>query len=280
MGDVEVPHSNYKSVSSAFDGAGHFVGVTYSGSVHTWGRSGHLGRLGRPGPARRPAEVLLNDQKSPHVKAVKGYAGGTEESGHTAILDSAGFLWFCGCDRWQQLGLGSANGGAAGYTWRGGKIWQEQFQRNNYLMELLKAGSRVEIEGMSSTMGSTEMNLIRDVALGAEHTVVLSANRRDVYAFGKGGEGQLGLQIKPFVSAPARSPELSISPQATNPAKGIAAVCAIQHCSLTLDGNGDTLKKAGKCRMNMKAMTDALASCRKRAVDDGLISPPDDRKTD
>ena len=57
-------------------------------------------------------------------------------------------------------------------------------------------------EFMNETSGT---NKIRDVALGGDHTVVLSGNQHDVYTFGKGGEGQLGVMGKPFVSAPVKS---------------------------------------------------------------------------
>lgn len=51
-----------------------------------------------------------------NVKFSTVYTGGTKDSGHTALVDEDGGLWMAGCDRWQQLGLGSSFTGAAGYT--------------------------------------------------------------------------------------------------------------------------------------------------------------------
>ena len=102
---------------------------------------------------------------------------------------------------------------------------------------------------------------IRDVALGGDHTVVLSRNRRDVLTFGKGGEGQLGLTSKPWVSSPSKSKVLSSSKS------DIAAVCAFRHCSMTLDDDGQIKNSVGKCSKIKKA----LELCRKRAAESGLI---------
>jgi alpha-tubulin suppressor-like RCC1 family protein len=111
---------------------------------------------------------------------------------------------------------------------------------------------------------------IRDVALGGDHTLVLSSNQRDVYAFGKGGEGQLGTTGKPFVSAPVKATKLSVSSN-DNKTK-IAAVCAIQHCALTIDDKGDVLKHAGKCRRSSREFQEALEACIRRATSNGLLS--------
>eukprot|EP00980_Cylindrotheca_fusiformis_P004758 scaffold1016_cov105-Cylindrotheca_fusiformis.AAC.4 len=126
-----------------------------------------------------------------------------------------------GCDRWQQLGLGSAKGGTTGYTWKGGKIWQEQFVESRHVTDLM----------MKNTTTTTTAK-IRDVALGGDHTLVLGDDGI-VYAFGKGGDGQLGLVGKPFVSAPVKSTKLSSSEMVA-----AAAVCAVQACSATIDVAG------------------------------------------
>jgi alpha-tubulin suppressor-like RCC1 family protein len=238
---------HFVHVASSVDGSQQSVGITATGHVYTWGRSNEMGQLGRNTESRKdcktPSQVKLDD-----VKAVRGFAGGMNESGHTAVLDSSGNLWVAGCDRWQQLGLGSAEGGASGYTWENGRIWRECFTRNDFLKALMKKRD-----------GS-----IRDVALGGDHTIVLSSNKRDVYAFGKGGEGQLGLVGKHFVAASVRSTILSSSKEE------IAAVCAIRNCSLTLDDTGKVLEKAGRCRMT-EEMMNGLSACINRATRDGLL---------
>merc|ERR1712071_160163 len=106
-----------------------------------------------------------------------------KDSGHSAILDSMGILWMSGCDRWQQLGLGSANGGAAGYTWKGGKLWQDRFVRSESITEELSKQKQ-------NPNNNDNVHTIRDVALGGDHTLVLSSNQTGVYAFGKCGDGQ------------------------------------------------------------------------------------------
>jgi alpha-tubulin suppressor-like RCC1 family protein len=240
--------ADFIHVASSVDGSQQSVGITASGNVYTWGRLNEMGQLGRKTESRKdcktPSQVKLDG-----TKAIRGFAGGINESGHSAVLDSSGHLWVAGCDRWQQLGLGSAEGGASGYTWENGRIWRDFFTRNDFVTNLMKKRN-----------GS-----IRDVALGGDHTIVLSSNKMDVYAFGKGGEGQLGLVGKPFVSASVRSTVLSSSKEE------IAAVCAIHNCSLTLDDTGKVLKKAGRCRMTGE-MINGLRACIDRAAQEGILA--------
>ena len=236
------------------DGSGQSLGLTDDGRVYSWGPKHSLGQLGRAAntscPKKRPCLVRY-DSDAP-VQAVAVYAGGFADAGHSAILDQQGQLWMAGCDRWQQLGLGSPSGGAGGYTWlKSGRIYHAQFIRNDFVTPLLQSYDTAA--------------QIRDVALGGDHSVVLSSNRRDVITFGKGGEGQLGLSQKLFLSAPAKSTELSSSQG------NIAAVCAIENCSLTLDDKGSVLKTAGKCRETQQFLN-ALQSCQRRAGHSHLLS--------
>jgi alpha-tubulin suppressor-like RCC1 family protein len=237
-------------VAHGRDGSNHSIGITGDGIAYSWGTSNSMGQLGRSsGNITFPQPVMIDEE----CVAYRSYAGGLSESGHSAILnESRSCLYVAGCDRWQQLGLGSSKGGASGYTWGdGGRIWRSEFVPNLYLQDFMRDESK-----------STK---IRDVALGADHTVVLSENRKHVYTFGKGGEGQLGIIGKPFVSAPVRSSKLS-----SNKEGQIAAICAINHCSLTLDDHGNILKKAGKCRTT-RAMKESLNACIQRAKQDGLL---------
>lgn len=238
---------DFSHVATSADGSQQSVGITACGKVFTWGKSNEMGQLGRTTMSRKDCRIPTPAALPSH--AARGFAGGNNESGHTVVLDSDGYLWMAGCDRWQQLGLGSAEGGAAGYTWENGRIWRESFVRNDFINDLLV----------------NRKESVRDVALGGDHTLVLSSNMRDVYASGKGGDGQLGLVGKPFVSAWVRSSELSSSKAE------IAAVCAIQQCSLTLDGAGHVLKKAGRCKLRGKEDLIALRKCIERATKDGLL---------
>lgn len=244
-------------VTKPNEGGKHSIGITASGQAYSWGKNS-FGQLGRgPSPKQsaknkaKPVELEnKNDDMHERPRFVKGYVGGFSESGHSALLDSEGRVWLAGCDRWQQLGLGSSSGGSAGYTWNQGRVWRNSFVRNDFLANI--AGP------------------IRDLALGGDHTVALSSNQKDVYVFGKGGDGQLGLDGAPFVSAPTRSKLLSADDHqqdGSNDEK-IAAVCAFRYCSLTLNEHGEILKKAGNCRKMAKSLQD----CIERAQSDGVLS--------
>lgn len=246
--DTNTKEKNKTNFVHLADGTRHSIGITSEGYAISWGRSNALGQLGRQTTTSSSSAKLPGRVQLP-VKASKAFTseGCTADSGHSAILDENGMLWMAGCDRWQQLGLGSSKGGSSGYTWKDGKLWQETFIESIHVIDLMKE------QDPSST--------IRDVALGGDHTLILSSNQRDVYAFGKGGDGQLGLVGKPFVSAPIKSKTLSES--------GVAALCAIKACSMTLDDGGRVKSKAGKCRSNV--VEEGLAKCRARAQRNGLI---------
>jgi len=257
------PPTEFKSTIKANDDCKTNIGITPQGQVYTWGKQNGLGQLGRPGKSSHalPAQFSNPDNDTNtrsglvNIKGAKGYTGGTKDAGHSAILDSQGHLWFTGCDRWQQLGLGASVNGASGYTWKNGALWQETFQRNGFLLQLMRS---------KNDTGAGEG--IRDVAIGGDHTLVLSNNQMDVFSFGKGAEGQLGIVQKPFVSSPVHSKELS----SKNDQK-IGAVCAIRHCSFTLDEEGEVLKTVGKCRMETGGILNAVRDCREQAMRDGLV---------
>jgi alpha-tubulin suppressor-like RCC1 family protein len=174
-----------------------------------------------------------------------------------------------GCDRWQQLGLGSVNGGSSGYTWADGKLWQDRFVLSNSVLELMMTKSQVG-GGATTNLSSS----IRDVALGGDHTLVLASNQRDVYAFGKGGDGQLGLVGKPYVMAPIKSKTLSEDDNNKNGGGVLlSAICAIQNCSITLDTQGSVRKQAGKCRSTV--VDQGIQDCIARARQAGLIARAD-----
>ena len=255
-----------RRLAKSQDGSGQSVGTTSDGVAYTWGPKNSLGQLGRPSgdePSREPHTAQFVDPNDDSTKLVdnvqvsRAYAGGNGEAGHTAVIDTNGHLWLSGSDRWQQLGLVKvtsidANLGATGYTWEG--LWKERFHKNIYVTKLLQ-----EVSGGDGK--------IRDVAIGGDHTLVLSANRKDVIAFGKGGEGQLGLTGKPWVSAPVRSKELS------SKRENIAAVCAVNHCSLTLGDDGQVLTSVGKCSKRMsEGFARALQYCQKKAEGEGLLN--------
>jgi alpha-tubulin suppressor-like RCC1 family protein len=257
------PGNNFINISEATDGSGHSVGITRKGDAYTWTRcSNKFGQLGRTvrkhckeGKIRtdkstpRPVTFSPNgDARADDVQFVQCFAGGTKESGHTALVDSTGRrLWLAGCDRWQQLGLGSSSGGSAGYAWKNGAIWNSFFQQSSAIRKLMHENDTT----------------IRDVALGADHTVVLSSDQKTVYTFGRGEHGQLGVVGKPFVSAPQKATKLSSNQQP------IASVCAPVNCSLTLDAKGKVIDEAGQCRN----LSEAIETCRREARHRGLLTP-------
>ena len=305
--------TSFRETATAQD-AGHAISVTARGVPYSrcrrYSRScdNGLGQLGRGGSPHELLPIELSDDvddgtttttttggvvggergggAAATASAAHAYAGGFADSGHSAILDSSGHLWLCGCDRWQQLGLGSSRAGSSGYTWKGGKLWQDRFRRDVHVVELLRrldstlamdggrrgddgagCGGRSSSSSSSSTEegGDPSRRWIRDVALGGDHTVVLSSNMRDVVAFGKGSEGQLGLSSKPFVSSPAKSKILSSG------TADIGAVCAYRNCSMALDVHGGVMSTAGKCSLELRGMKKALDLCRKRAQETGLV---------
>eukprot|EP00977_Amphora_coffeiformis_P017825 scaffold5952_cov154-Amphora_coffeaeformis.AAC.2 len=256
MADARSTRHSFVSQAQSQDGSKQSLGITTDGQVYSWGPKHSLGQLGRTvsktHPRNKPAKVDFDKSDSTPHAAARVYAGGFADAGHSAVLDREGQLWMAGCDRWQQLGFGSPSGGAGGYTWlKSGRIYHFQFLRNEFVLPLLQ-----QYDSSAA---------IRDVALGGDHSVILSSNKRDVVTFGKGGERQLGLSQKLFLSAPAKSSELSSSrPE-------IAAVCAIENCSLTLNDEGSVLKQAGKCRETTQFMK-ALGACQQRAADSGLLT--------
>lgn len=260
------------------EGPRHSLGVTSDGRVYSWGNmkaSNNLGQLGRDTSKNKkkvkrpgPVEPFHDEQ----LKAAKVFVSNSiqKDSGHSAIIDQNGRLWMSGCDRWQQLGLGSAHGGAAGYTWKGGKLWQDKFILSESIStEIPKTremdnittviGNKSGGDNKTLQMTTAAGPNIRDVALGGDHTLVLSSNKQDVFAFGKCGDGQCGFVGKPYVSAPKRSKFLSISSitrssdasvhtsNSSNRSKLIAAVCAVEACSITIDDDGKVIGKVGKC---------------------------------
>jgi len=242
--------------------AGHAISINKDGTAYSYCHNkkvcnNELGQLGRVGDVYKSLPIKLQES----VLVAHVYTGGFASSGHSALIDSKGNLWLSGCDRWQQLGLGSSNSGSSGYTWKSGKLWQDEFQKNEHVVKLLQSLDPTLSTATTTKDNDVSKRWIRDISLGGDHTVILSANNRDVITFGKGGEGQLGLTSKPWVSSPSKSKQLSSSKS------DISAVCAFKNCSMTLNDKGEVMKKAGKCSLELKGMKRALDACRKRAKD-------------
>jgi alpha-tubulin suppressor-like RCC1 family protein len=268
-------------------------------------------------------DTSSNEKKATHPGLVEGFDDNNlkaanvfvsnssqKDSGHSAIIDKNGRLWMSGCDRWQQLGLGSANGGSGGYTWKGGKLWQDKFiLSESVAIEVSKNQKTSSNSDSIDNSNSDQDNLlhvtttakgpnIRDVSLGGDHTLVLSSNKQEVFAFGKCGDGQCGFIGKPYVSAPKLSKLLSSNSSGNSRVSSsdndddnsssrnyIAAVCAIESCSITIGDDGKILRKVGKCNPPPKSalassssvssssvLFDGIEKCIKNARRRGLIN--------
>ena len=240
-----------------------------------------------------------NNGNNNQMKGSKVFVSTTLQSdtGHSAIVNSSGTkLWMSGCDRWQQLSIGrstssssasstavatpdggngndegggslSSSSSSGGYTWEGGKLWQTQFTVSKSIFSVMNNNS--DNSGSNNNNNNNDNNAnhdnmsagrtIRDVSLGADHTLILSANKRDVYAFGKCGDNQCGFIGKPYVSAPRRSKLLSASASASSKQE-IAAICAIESCSMTIDDHGEIIHKVGKCYSPSSSSSSSLSS--------------------
>ncbi len=128
--------SQYKTCSCSEN---HCIGLTHDGRAFTWALTSRGNRFGQLCASSSPSLPLqpgsIGDRHEVDIgqKVVAVGAGGSQSTGHTALVGEDGSLYMCGCDRWQQLGLSSQKGGvgsnAAGYTWDGGKIWHSSPQK-------------------------------------------------------------------------------------------------------------------------------------------------------
>eukprot|EP00729_Bicosta_minor_P023029 gene23029-6331_t len=184
----------YASISCS---DGHCVGITKEGVAYAWATQSHGNRFGQlcrgfvtkagsntassssssSGNSNTAATAnttatatdelqsarAINVPGLPDGVAIaKGWAGGRKDSGHTALLDTGGNLWMCGCDRWTQLGRGGTSGWADGAAWN-------------------PTAEYVAMPGGAA---------VQQAALGADHTVALLSNG-GVVAFGRGHKGQV-----------------------------------------------------------------------------------------
>ena len=127
--DEGITNKLHKSIE-----VGHTIAINKDGIAYSYCHNkkvcnNELGQLGRAGDAYKSLPIKLQES----VSVAHVYTGGFESSGYSALLDKNGYLWLSGCDRWQQLGLGSSNSGSSGYTWKAGKLWQDKFQKNEHV---------------------------------------------------------------------------------------------------------------------------------------------------
>jgi alpha-tubulin suppressor-like RCC1 family protein len=137
------------------------------------------------------------------------------ECGHTVLLSTDGDIYTGGCDRWYQLGQG--------------ELWA---RRGIATTEL----------GMALVPKDTRFI---GVSAGADHTLAVT-NTGDVYACGKGGDGQLGVE-RPFAQSSFKKSKLLSHPNAIR-------VDAEVDCSTSLDSSGNVLRSCGRCPPHILAI--------------------------
>jgi hypothetical protein len=185
-----------------------------------------------------PPEVL----KGGSVTVLAAAAGGDKDGGHSAVVLSDGRVLTCGCDRWQQLGLGSSSSGAAGYTWKDGRIWQP----------LLLRVPALSTDAYKAT--TFDNDPIIDVSCGADYTISQTRMGR-VIGIGRSHLGQVTGNGKrgPFVTAAVnvvRNGGNNISHVVTKPDGDCTLLVRDLKSALAAQGGGgpdlwwDTLKTA------------------------------------
>mmetsp|Transcript_3197 Transcript_3197/g.4433 ORF Transcript_3197/g.4433 Transcript_3197/m.4433 type:complete len:255 (+) Transcript_3197:99-863(+) len=183
----------------------HRIEIRDDGRLYTYANYSSGNRFGQLGIGRSDKKVEIGKEFQVILpnQVISAATGGSKESGHTLCVTKDNKLYAFGCDRWQQLGLGSLETGSVGYTWQAGRLWQTTPQH-------VRALDGVEIF---------------DVACGDEHSVALSKNG-DVFCFGRGNKGQLEEGRSSFVGAPRRCVALSATDKEKPMAISAAADCS------------------------------------------------------
>ncbi|KAK8730688.1 hypothetical protein OTU49_007871 [Cherax quadricarinatus] len=138
-------------------GGHHSAALTHGGFLLTWGSNkyGQLGYTPKKDPNLSETPALVPNLESYSEPLLYVALG----EGHTAVLDSHGKLWTFGYGRYGQLGHGTNDDGSVPRT----------------VLDL--CGSKVS-----------------QVACGRCHTIVYIPSQGQLYAFGQGMSGQLGIK--------------------------------------------------------------------------------------
>ncbi|XP_053256958.1 protein RCC2 isoform X3 [Podarcis raffonei] len=162
-----------ETVVSAACGRNHTLALTESGSVFAFGENkmGQLGLGNQTDAVPSPTQIMYNGQPITKV------ACGAEFS---MAMDCKGNLYSFGCPEYGQLGHNSD-----------GKFIARA-QRIEYDCELVPRRVAIFIEKTKDGQILPVPNVVvRDVACGANHTLVLDSQKR-VFSWGFGGYGRLG----------------------------------------------------------------------------------------
>jgi len=182
-------------------GTAHCLALSSDGEVFSWstgpggGRMGVLGRNPSPGSA---LSVAREDLPALVTLPGKGRAQAIACGDlHSVVVGTMGEVWTFGSNRWMQLGLP---------TWEKGSSHHVEPQRVQALDKMgLKASS---------------------ASCGADHTLIVTQDG-NIVGWGRGKEGQLGIEGNPFTSAPR-----ILSGTTYLPAADPVAVCAGLQCSV------------------------------------------------
>ncbi|KAM9217761.1 LOW QUALITY PROTEIN: protein RCC2 [Leptosomus discolor] len=154
-------------------GRNHTLALTESGSVFAFGENkmGQLGLGNQTDAVPSPTQIMYNGQP------ITKLACGAEFS---MIMDCKGNLYSFGCPEYGQLGHNSD-----------GKFIARA-QRIEYDCELVPRRVAIFIEKTKDGQILPVPNVVvRDVACGANHTLILDSQKR-VFSWGFGGYGRLG----------------------------------------------------------------------------------------
>uniref|UniRef100_A0A8C8YWY3 Protein RCC2 n=1 Tax=Prolemur simus TaxID=1328070 RepID=A0A8C8YWY3_PROSS len=164
---------SHEVIVSAACGRNHTLALTDTGSVFAFGENkmGQLGLGNQTDAVPSPAQIMYNGQP------ITKMACGAEFS---MIMDCKGNLYSFGCPEYGQLGHNSD-----------GKFIARA-QRIEYDCELVPRRVAIFIEKTKDGQILPVPNVVvRDVACGANHTLVLDSQKR-VFSWGFGGYGRLG----------------------------------------------------------------------------------------
>ncbi|XP_062449255.1 protein RCC2 [Rhea pennata] len=166
-----------EAVALAACGRSHTLALTESGSVFAFGENkmGQLGLGNQTDAVPSPTQVAYDGQ--PLTRA----ACGAEFS---MLVDCKGNLYSFGCPEYGQLGTAPPHNSDGKFIARA--------QRIEYDCELVPRRVAIFIEKTKDGQILPVPNVVvRDVACGANHTLVLDSQKR-VFSWGFGGYGRLG----------------------------------------------------------------------------------------
>uniref|UniRef100_U3JI32 Regulator of chromosome condensation 2 n=1 Tax=Ficedula albicollis TaxID=59894 RepID=U3JI32_FICAL len=162
-----------EAIVAAACGRNHTLALTENGSVFAFGENklGQLGLGNQTDAVPSPTQILYNGQP------ISKLGCGAEFS---MVMDCKGNLYSFGCPEYGQLGHNSD-----------GKFIARA-QRIEYDCELLPRRLALFVERTKDGQVLPVPNVVvRDVACGANHTLVLDSQKR-VFSWGFGGYGRLG----------------------------------------------------------------------------------------